>query len=104
MNGASEEFWKQFIGSLARKVLVLIAGVLIAHLGLSETVVSYLTSDTTVAAVVGFVLLALGVLWTWAKTKFNINFINKAANAAPGTSIGVIKEAAKQESTFQSSI
>jgi len=97
------EFWKQFVGSLARKILALIAGALIAR-GFSSDLANYITSDSTVAVLAGLFLLIAGVVWTWAKVKFNINFVNVAATASPSADLGQIKQIAKQQSTFQSSI
>jgi hypothetical protein len=100
----NEEFWKQFVGSLARKLLTLIAGILIAKWGVSQEIVDSVTSDATVAVVAGFLILIAGIIWSWAKTKFNINFVNVAATASPASDIGEVKQIAKQQSTFQTSI
>lgn len=90
-----QEFWKQFFGSIARKLLTLIAGILIARLGMSQEIVGYLTTDATVAVVAGFILLAVSIIWSYLKTRFNISFVNLAHQAKPSTPMGEIKETAK---------
>src|SRR4051812_39884107 len=92
-----QEFWKQFIGSVARKLLTLVAGILIARLGMSQEIVNYLTTDATVAVVAGFILLALSIGWTYIKTRFNINFLNLAHKAKATTPMGEIKKEAKDQ-------
>lgn len=100
----NEEFWKQFAGSIARKLLTLLAGFLIARWSVPQELTNYLTNDATVAVVAGFLILAVGVFWTWAKTKFNINFIRFAHEAPASVSLRTVKEVAKEQASFQASV
>lgn len=100
----NQEFWKQFAGSIARKFLTLLAGFLIARWSVPQEITNYLTNDATVAVVAGFFILAVGVLWTWAKTKFNINFVGAAHEAPASVSLRTVKEVAKEQASFQSTI
>lgn len=100
----NEEFWKQFVGSIARKLLAVLAGILIAKLGVSQEIAGLITSDQTVAAVAGILLLVLGIVWAYAKTKFQINFVNTAHESMPSAYMGDVKQDAKKQSAFQTSI
>jgi hypothetical protein len=102
------EFWKQMFGSLARHLIVTLGGALLAGLVakgvLSEEQAKVLLDETTVAAIVGFLLVAGGIVWSYMKIKFNLNFVKAAIKADPETPVAEIKEAALQRETTQTSV
>jgi hypothetical protein len=98
------EFYKQLLGSLVRHVFVIIGGVLVTRWGLTEDQVAGILNEATVSAVVGLLLVAIGVFWSYAKIKFNINFVRAARASDPGTPLQTIKARAQEKETVQTSI
>jgi hypothetical protein len=98
------EFWKQMAGSLVRKVITIIGGALIGQGLLTEEQTGQVFSTPLVEGLIGVVLVLGGVLWSYAKVKFNINFVKAAITAPPSATIPEVKEIALGRETTQTSV
>jgi hypothetical protein len=102
------EFWKQFGGSLVRHIIVTVGGALLGGLVakgiLTEEQAKELLSDSAVAALVGFVLVVIGIAWSYMKVKFNINFVKAAITAPPSATVAEVKQVALGKETTQTSV
>lgn len=98
------EFWKQTFGSLARKLITFLAGMLVAYGVLSEDQVSSLFTETFISAIVGFLLIVGGIVWSHMKIKYNLNFVKAGIKADPGTPLEAVKADALSREQTQISV
>jgi hypothetical protein len=102
------EFWKQMGGSLIRHAVVtvggIIFGVLVTKGILTQEQADTLFNEAFITAIVGFLLVAGGIAWSYMKVKFNINFVKAAITAPQSATVAEVKEIALGRETTQTSV
>lgn len=76
--------WKELLGQLVRKGLVVTFGVLVSHTLISQDLAARIT-DTYTGDIVVFLLAVVPVAWGIGKLRFNRWYAHFALQAAPGT-------------------
>lgn len=98
--------WKQFLGSLVRYFVIWLLGVLVSHTVIDQGLADKLT-DSAVSYIVLGLMLGCPILWSLFKVWLNNLWVRVARDAAPGTSLPVIRrevwEQVKSALTLKSS-
>ena len=95
--------WKELLGQLVRKALVMLFGVLVSHTVISQDLAARVT-DTYTGDIVVFLLAAISVVWGIGKLRYNKLFARFALAAAPGTPAQEIKAAVLENNKGVTSI
>lgn len=100
MEETMNEFWKQMLASILRKILFATGGWALSRGWIDQSLADQLTSPSVAWYLAGVVLIAGSIIWQYAKIKFNDTALIAGIDAPSGTPPEVVKTDVMSETSF----